>query len=129
MFLKIKLAFKSCYHVLKTYNNKLLYKIQETFSGLEQQLFITSFYCYLNYDKSNDYVIDLDNIWKWLGFKQKVKAVSLLEKYFIIDIDYKKTAPHFGGADLNKKNVAFVETKASLNHNILLSHVGKQDDK
>ena len=98
-----------------TYNNKLLCKIKENFTGLEQQLFITSFYCYLNYDKSIDFVVDLDNIWKWLGFKQKNNAVTLLEKHFIIDIDYKKTAPHFGGADLNKKNLAFVSTKADLN--------------
>lgn len=30
----------------------------------------------------------LDTIWEWLGFKQKVNAKTLLEKLFIIDIDY-----------------------------------------
>ena len=73
----------------KTYNNKLLNKIQENFTGLEQQLFISSFYCYLNYDKKLDFVIDLDNVWKWLGFQQKYNAIRMLEKYFVIDIDYK----------------------------------------
>jgi phage anti-repressor protein len=34
-------------------------------------------------------VIDLDDVWKWLGFNQKVKAVALLEKQFIIEKDYK----------------------------------------
>ena len=48
-------------------------------------------------------------------FQQKYNAERILEKHFNIDIDYKKTAPHFGGADLNKKNLAFVETKAVLN--------------
>ena len=86
-----------------TYNNKLLCKIKENFTGLEQQLFITSFYCYLNYDKSIDFVVDLDNIWKWLGFKQKIDAKRLLEKHFIIDIDY-KTALGETKAVLNKKN-------------------------
>ena len=86
-----------------TYNNKLLCKIKENFTGLEQQLFITSFYCYLNYDKSIDFVVDLDNIWKWLGFKQKIDAKRLLEKYFIIDIDY-KTALGETKAVLYKKN-------------------------
>ena len=33
--------------------------------------------------------IDLDNIWKWLGFAQKVKAKILIEKNFIINKDYK----------------------------------------
>ena len=73
----------------QTYNNKLLTKIKQNFNEQEQQLFVTSFYCYLNYHPNNDFVIDLDNIWKWLGFNQKVKAKSLLEKSFLIDIDYK----------------------------------------
>ena len=73
-----------------TYNNKFLTKIQTTFTETQQQLFVSSFYCYLNHHSTNDYVIDLDNIWQWLGFKQKVKAKTLLEKHFKLDIDYKK---------------------------------------
>ena len=71
------------------YNGRLLTKIQESFTGFEQQLFVSSFYCYLNYDKNMDFVVDLDNVWKWLGFQQKVYAVTLLEKHFKLDIDYK----------------------------------------
>jgi len=72
-----------------TYQNNLLSKIKTNFSNNEQQLFIASFYCYLNYDQKNDFVIDLDDIWRWLGYNQKIKAKDLLEKNFIIDIDYK----------------------------------------
>ena len=72
-----------------TYQNNLLAKIKTNFTDNEQQLFIASFYCYLNYDQKNDFVIDLDNIWKWLGFSQKIKAKQMLEKNFIIDKDYK----------------------------------------
>ena len=75
----------------QSYNGKLLNKIQQGFSNFEQQLFVTSFYCYLNYNPKTDFVIDLDNIWKWLGFSVKVKAKCLLEKYFTADIDYKKS--------------------------------------
>jgi hypothetical protein len=71
------------------YNGRLLTKIQQSFTGFEQQLFVSSFYCYLNYDKNMDFVVDLDNVWKWLGFQQKVNAMTLLEKQFKIDIDYK----------------------------------------
>ena len=56
------------------YNSKLLTKIQNKFSDFEQQLFVSSFYCYLNCDPKNDFVIDLDDVWKWLGFSQKVRA-------------------------------------------------------
>jgi phage anti-repressor protein len=73
------------------YHNKLITKIKETFSDSQQQMFVTSFYCYLNCDKKNDFIIDLDNVWKWLGFSQKVRAKELLEKHFKIDIDYQKS--------------------------------------
>jgi hypothetical protein len=71
------------------YNGRLLNKIQQSFAEFEQQLFVSSFYCYLNYDKNMDFVVDLDNVWKWLGFQQKVYAVTLLEKHFKMDVDYK----------------------------------------
>ena len=71
------------------YNNKFLLKIKENFTEMEQQMFVSSCYCYLNYNQSTDFVINLDNIWKWLGFSVKVKAKVLLEKYFIINKDYK----------------------------------------
>lgn len=72
-----------------TYQSKILDKVKQVFIENEQQLFITSYYCYLNYHPTNDYVIDLDNIWKWLGFSQKIRAKELLQKHFIIDKDYK----------------------------------------
>lgn len=72
-----------------TYNNKLLNKIKETFTDTQQQLFISSFYCYLNYNQTNDFVINLDNIWEWLGFSQKDAGKRVLEKNFILNIDYK----------------------------------------
>ena len=72
-----------------TYQNKLLAKIKTNFTNNEQQIFIASFYCYLNYNQKNDFVIDLDNIWKWLGFSQKIKAKQMLEKNFMINTDYK----------------------------------------
>lgn len=72
-----------------TYQNKLLTKIKHNFTDTEQQLFVASFYCFLNYNQRNDFVIDLDNIWKWLGFSSKYNSKRLLEKNFKLDIDYK----------------------------------------
>jgi hypothetical protein len=80
----------------KDYNVKLLTKIKEHFTDFEQQLFLSSFYCYLNCDQKKDFVIDLDNIWKWIGYNQKVKAKTLLENHFIINKDYIKTLSHAG---------------------------------
>lgn len=73
------------------YHSKLITKIKDKFNDNQQQIFVSSFYCYLNYDKKNDFIVDLDNIWRWLGFSQKVRAKELLEKHFIIDKDYIKS--------------------------------------
>ena len=70
------------------YQSKLVEKVKKNFTNYEQQLFLSSFYCYLKYDTKKDFIIDLDNVWKWLGFSQKVNAKLLLEKQFKIEIDY-----------------------------------------
>jgi len=75
----------------QTYNIKLLEKMKSYFSTFEQHLFLSSFYCYLNYHPTNDFVIDFDEVWHWLGFTQKVNAKRLLLKKFILDKDYKIT--------------------------------------
>ena len=72
-----------------TYQNKLLTKIKANFTDNEQQIFVASFYCFLNYDSTKDFVIDFDDVWKWLGFSNKAHSKRLLDKQFIIDKDYK----------------------------------------
>ena len=72
-----------------TYQNKLLTKIKAKFTESEQQLFVASFYGFLKYDSNNDFVIDLDDVWRWVGFSNKAHSKHLLEKQFVIDKDYK----------------------------------------
>jgi hypothetical protein len=79
-----------------TYQNTLLTKIKAKFTETEQQLFVASFYGFLKYDANTDFVIDLDDVWKWVGFAQKVKATVLLEKHFIMDKDYTKSLTQVG---------------------------------
>jgi hypothetical protein len=78
------------------YNGKLLRKIKENFTESQQKLFVASFYCYMNYDSKLDYVIDFDDVWKYMGYSQKDKAKRLLDKFFVIDIDYKILLPLHG---------------------------------
>ena len=72
-----------------TYQNTLLTKIQAKFTDTEQQLFVASFYGFLKYDATNEFVIDLDDVWRWVGFSNKAHSKHLLEKQFVIDKDYK----------------------------------------
>jgi phage anti-repressor protein len=72
------------------HGSKIIDKIKEIFTTPEQQMFVAKFYCYLNYDSKKDFVIDLDNIWKWLGFDKKGNCKTLLiSDKFIENIDYK----------------------------------------
>ena len=71
------------------YQSKLVEKVKNNFNNYEQQLFLSSFYCYLKYDFKNDFVIDLDNVWQWLDFSSKHKSKELLNKFFVINKDYK----------------------------------------
>ena len=79
------------------YQSSMINKMKAYFNTYEQQMFLSSFYCYLNYNDT-DFVIDLDNIWEWLGFSQKDAAKRLLEKCFNKNKDYEIIAPHLGGA-------------------------------
>jgi len=83
--------------------NRLINKIKDNFKETEQQLFIGSFYCFLKYDTKKDFVIDFDNVWKWMGFARKGNAKTTLEKHFTIETDYqvKKTASESAEAVLN----------------------------
>jgi hypothetical protein len=94
-------------HLTNDFQTKLLHKIQTTFTDDQQHLFVASFYTYLNYNSKTDFVIDLDNVWKWIGFSRKDPAKRVIEKYFTKDIDFIiiKAAPQLGGAGLNREQI------------------------
>jgi len=71
------------------YQSTLIKKIKETFTNSQQKLFISSFYCYLNYSDVNDFIVKLNDIWKWIGFSRIEESKRLLVKNFIKDVDYR----------------------------------------
>ena len=81
------------------YQNALINKIKSAFTEEEQKLFVTSFYCYLNYNPITDFVIDFEDVWKWCGFSRKDASKRLLEKHFTENINYKiqTITPPIGG--------------------------------
>ena len=71
------------------FNTKMLDKVKKTFTNDQQQLFISSFYCYINHNSKTEFVITLESIWKWCGFTRQDNAKVVLKKNFVLDIDYK----------------------------------------
>ena len=95
------------------YQSKLISKLRNKFSSDDEHLFLASFYSYLNYGP-NDFVVELRNVWKWMGFSRLDKASRLLYNEFTVDKDYKieKAAPpvggagrNLGGSGLNRENI------------------------
>lgn len=72
--------------------DSLMARLECEFSTEEQGLFLQSFSAYLNHDPT-DYVIDLDDVWEWMGFNKKSNAKASLLKYFTEENgDYKELA-------------------------------------
>jgi hypothetical protein len=68
---------------------RLIQKIEDNFNNDEQKLYISHLFLYLNYHPINDFVINLENVWKFIGFANKGNAKRLLKHHFTENKDYK----------------------------------------
>lgn len=71
------------------FQTKMINHLKDTFTDSEQQWYIANFYVYLHYHPTNDYPINLDNIYRMLGFTTKGNAKRTLENNFTSGEDYK----------------------------------------
>ena len=71
------------------YQNTLINKIKRDFNEEDQKIFVTSFYSYLNFNPLTDFIIDFDDVWKWCGYTRKDQSKRVLEKHFVVNVDYK----------------------------------------
>ena len=91
-------------------DDKLIRLIKEEFNENDNQLFQMSFQLYnSSYNKPNEYIIDLDEIYKWIGFNRKDNAKKLLVANFKETDDYKmnkevsrRAAGNLGGRPIEK---------------------------
>ena len=70
---------------------KMITELQNSFTEYEQKWYIANFYIYLHYHPTNDYPINLENVYKILGFATKGNAKRVLENNFVVDEDYKSS--------------------------------------
>lgn len=82
-------------------NDELFTLIKSQMSEKDEELFMTSYYLYLQYGKDNTaFVVDFDMVWKEIQFSRKADAKQLLIKKFKEHIDYKITATEYAVAVL-----------------------------
>ena len=102
--------------------NKMINKLNTTFTEDEQKWYIANLYMYMHYHPTNDYPINLEHIFSMIGFANKENAKRTLKNNFIEGEDYKKllvrtdeqvilykenpiNSKNLGGAGLNKEDV------------------------
>lgn len=62
--------------------------LQENFKDDEMKWFVVNLYCHTHFD-GNDLPIDLDNVYKIIGYANKGNAKKTLENNFIENVDYR----------------------------------------
>jgi hypothetical protein len=82
--------------VLQNVQNELLTLLKTELTSEEQQLFLQGFYSYLQYDSRKDFVINLDDIFAWLGFSRKDHAKRVLTKGLQKGVHYEVLLPQVG---------------------------------
>lgn len=71
------------------FKSDLLQELKNEFNTEEQSIFVNSFYSYLNHHPTEDFVIDLSDVYEWIGFTRLDSAKKNLVKKFREGIDYK----------------------------------------
>ena len=63
--------------------------LMEEFTEPQQQLYLANLYMYLKFHPTNDFPINLENVFGMIGFANKGNAKKTLESNFTINEDYK----------------------------------------
>ena len=71
--------------------SKMIQLINDEFTESEQQWYIANLYVYMNYHPTNDFPINLENVFRMIGFANKGNAKRTLENNFTKEEDYKLT--------------------------------------
>lgn len=84
--------------------SKLVDRLSKEFTEQEQQWYIANLFVYMNYHPTNDYPINLENVFKMIGFAHKENAKRTLKNNFIKEDDYKVFLRTDGNL-INGKNI------------------------
>jgi hypothetical protein len=80
---------KTQFDLSDEYECKMINKLNETFTKEQQKWYIANLYMYMHYHATNDFPINLENVYKMVGFTKKGNAKRTLENNFLQGIDYK----------------------------------------
>ena len=61
------------------------------FQKKKNVLYVCNLFLYLNYHPTDDFIVNLDNVRKFIGFSNKANGKRLLKQHFTENKDYKVT--------------------------------------
>ena len=74
------------------------------FTDAQKRLFAESYSVYMQDHLRDEFCIDLDEAFKWMGFRRKENAVKLLSKWLVLNIDYNLIrTPHLSTAEPSER--------------------------
>jgi phage anti-repressor protein len=68
---------------------KMIDKLNKTFDEKEQHWYVANLYMYMNYHPTNDFPINLEHVFKMIGFANKGNAMKTIKSNFVLDEDYR----------------------------------------
>ena len=71
------------------YQSNMIKILNEEFTESQQQWYIANLYIFMHYHPTNDYPINLENVFHMIGFANKGNAMKTIKSNFTKDEDYK----------------------------------------
>jgi hypothetical protein len=95
--------------------DRLIEQLNTNFTEDEQRWYVANLYMYMNYHPTDDYPINLEHVFKMIGFSNKGNAMKTIKNNFIQGEDYKKllfrmekqvrNGRDLGGSGLNQETI------------------------
>lgn len=71
------------------YQSNMIKILNEEFTEQQQQWYIANLYIFMHYHPTNDYPINLENVFHMIGFANKGNAMKTIKNNFTVNEDYK----------------------------------------
>ena len=99
-----------------------LYNRIESIATSDDELgLVRNLYMYLGYDQDEQFVVDLDNVWVYVGFESKVYTKKKLQRHFDLNTHYKSIQTHHISKASNTENIReYTRTKIFMTPNAFI---------